>query len=93
MAVVPVGMARIEAAGSARARRAGHALVIGRELAVTGIAPVTALKAIASFCGSWRSGQVRSKQTDCEETGYDKMAHGENSLGFIFRERTTPRIT
>src|SRR5215831_3891673 len=83
---VPVGMARIEAAVSARARRAGHTLVIGRELAVTGMAPVTTLEAIASFCSSWRSGQARAKQTDCEETGYDWRME-RTPLGFIFRER------
>jgi hypothetical protein len=66
---------------------------MGRELAVARIAPVTALEAIASR-GGWRSRQAHGEQTDCEEAGGEKTAHGANSSGFIFNEqrrKTSPR--
>jgi hypothetical protein len=66
-------IARIDAAGRTGTRRAGHAVVTGHELAVAGMAPVTALEAIARR-GSLRGGQAHGERTDCEEGGDEKLA-------------------
>jgi hypothetical protein len=78
------GVAGIDAARSTGPRGGRPTLLESRELAIAGITPAAASLQAKARCGGWRNGQPDGEETDHEDTGEDKMAHGRALLGFIF---------